>query len=181
MTESEILEKIAAYGARHVVLTGGEPMVAAGMHSLAAALKEAGHHLTIETAGTVLPEDIACDLASLSPKLANSSPRGKLPDAWVGRHEVRRWQPEVVRAWIETVPFQLKFVICDQMDLDEVESMIGQLGSTVRPEQVFLMPEGIEPGTLQAKAGWLADICVQRGYRYGHRLHIELYGNTRGT
>lgn len=181
MTESEILDKVASFGARHIVLTGGEPMVAAGMFSLATALQAAGHHLTIETAGTILPEGIACDLASLSPKLANSSPRGKLPEAWVERHEVRRWQPEVVRAWIETVPFQLKFVICNQADLDEVESMIGQLGPSIRPEQVFLMPEGIDTRTLRERAAWLADICVQRGYRYGHRLQIELYGNTRGT
>ena len=128
-----------------------------------------------------VPDGIACNLASLSPKLANSSPQGKLPTAWVERHETRRWQPDVVRAWIEAVPFQLKFVICDQSDLDEVESMIHQLGPAVRPEQVFLMPEGIDLETLKNRADWLADICIQRGYRYGHRLHIELYGNTRGT
>lgn len=181
MTEPEIIEQVASHGSRHVVLTGGEPMVAAGIHSLAAALKAADHHLTIETAGTVPPDGIACDLVSLSPKLANASPRGKLPEAWVERHETRRWQPEIVRAWIEAVPFQFKFVICDQSDLDEVEAMLGELGSMVRPEQVFLMPEGIEAARLREKAGWLAEICTRRGYRYGHRLHIELYGNTRGT
>lgn len=181
MNEDQILEKVGSFKARHVVLTGGEPMVAAGIHSLAAALKAAGHHLTIETAGTVPPGGIACDLASLSPKLANSSPQGKLPAAWVDRHESRRWQPEVVSAWIESVPYQLKFVICDQADLDEVASMLRQLGPSIRPEQVFLMPEGIDSRSLLARAGWLADICRQHGYRYGHRLHIDLYGNTRGT
>jgi 7-carboxy-7-deazaguanine synthase len=27
---------------------------------------------------------------------------------------------------------------------------------------------------------WIAEICKQRGYRYGPRLHIELWGNKRG-
>jgi len=38
--------------------------------------------------------------------------------------------------------------------------------------------------TLEAirdKAAWLGDLCRDRGYRYAHRLQIELYGNRRGT
>jgi len=181
MSQSEILEQIEAHGAHHVVLTGGEPMVAAGVRDLAGAIRDTGRHLTIETAGTVPPEGIACDLASLSPKLANSSPGRKLTEAWRKRHETRRWQPEVVRAWIKSHPFQLKFVVCDRSDLEEVESMLTQLGPVVRPENVFLMPEGIQLEVLRERAGWLVEICRQRGYRYGHRLQIELFGNTRGT
>ena len=49
---AEILDRIATWpAARHVVLTGGEPMVARGIHELAGALKERGLHITIETAG----------------------------------------------------------------------------------------------------------------------------------
>ena len=55
-----------------------EPMIAPGIHELAAALKKAGYHLTIETAATVAPDGIACDLASLSPKLRNSAPDARL-------------------------------------------------------------------------------------------------------
>ena len=71
----EILHEVRKHPARHCVLTGGEPMVAKGIHELAAALRLEGKHITIETAGTVLPGGIACDLASLSPKLSNSTPR----------------------------------------------------------------------------------------------------------
>jgi 7-carboxy-7-deazaguanine synthase len=181
LSDEAILKEIEAHGARHVVLTGGEPMVATGIHSLAAAIHNSGRHLTIETAGTVAPGGIACDLASISPKLAHSSPGERLGEAWRRRHEERRWQPEVVRAWIETIPFQLKFVVCDQADLDEVESMIAQLGPTVGPENVFLMPEGVDLKTLRQRAAWLVGICLQRGYRFGHRLQIELFGHTRGT
>src|SRR6185312_1651951 len=74
-TVEQIVAEVRGHAsARHVVLTGGEPMIAPGIRDLAAALKELGYHLTIETAATVGPEGIACDLASLSPKLLNSAP-----------------------------------------------------------------------------------------------------------
>src|SRR4030095_13061860 len=60
--------------AKHVVLTGGEPMIAKDMRAPPAETKKAGRHITIETPATVAPEGIACDLASLSPKLLNSAP-----------------------------------------------------------------------------------------------------------
>ena len=59
--------------------------------------------------------------------------------------------------------------------------MLVELGPGVRPENVFLMPEGIQLETLRERAGWLVEICRQRGYRYGHRLQIDLFGNARGT
>src|SRR5262245_8628508 len=54
---------------RHVVITGGEPMLFAEMLPLCEKLSAAALHITIETAGTLfLP--VACDLMSISPKLA---------------------------------------------------------------------------------------------------------------
>ena len=74
MSIDRILAEVEKHPAAHVVLTGGEPMVARGIHELAASLRRLGKHITIETAGTVAPGGIACDLASISPKLAYSTP-----------------------------------------------------------------------------------------------------------
>ncbi len=70
----DILAEVNRHPTRYVVVTGGEPTIAAGMRELLQGLRDAGKHITIETAGTVMPTDLACDLASLSPKLANSTP-----------------------------------------------------------------------------------------------------------
>jgi 7-carboxy-7-deazaguanine synthase len=181
MTVAAVLAEARAFPAAHVVLTGGEPMVAPEIRELAAGFRAAGRHLTIETAATVPPEDIACDLASLSPKLANSTPDDRLPAAWRARHEARRWQPDVVRAWIDRYPFQLKFVVARPEDVGEIEGLLAQLGRDVPRAKVLLMPEGATVGALRARAGWLSGLCRERGYRYAPRLHIELYGNRRGT
>jgi 7-carboxy-7-deazaguanine synthase len=181
MTVNDIVAAVRVHPARHVVLTGGEPMVAKEISELAAELKKLGYHLTIETAATIAPDGIACDLASLSPKLKNSAPDARLDNAWRKKHEALRWQPEVVGAWLDRYNFQLKFVVAHPADVDEIETMLGGLGREIPRAKVLLMPEGVTVEVLRARAGWLGELCKQRGYRYAPRLHVELYGNKRGT
>jgi 7-carboxy-7-deazaguanine synthase len=180
-TIAQIVAAVEEHPARHVVLTGGEPMIAKDIRALAAAIRERGHHLTIETAATVAPAGIACDLASLSPKLLNSAPDARLSTAWRRKHEALRWQPDVVRAWIDAYPYQFKFVVAQPGDIDELEGMLTSLRREIPRERVLLMPEGVTPEALRGRAAWLSEVCKARGYRYAHRLHIELYGNQRGT
>jgi 7-carboxy-7-deazaguanine synthase len=181
MTVEAILSEVTRFPSRHVVLTGGEPMVAAGIRELAAALQSEGRHVTIETAATVPPAGIACGLASLSPKLLNSAPDPRTHSTWRRKHEALRWQPAVVRQWLESGSWQLKFVVTRPEDADEIEGMLQQLGREVPRDQVWLMPEGTTLPALRERSAWLSELCKQRGFRYAHRLQIELYGNTRGT
>jgi len=181
MTVDGILAAVRAFPAKHVVLTGGEPMIAPDIHELAYQLQELGYHLTIETAATVPPNGIACDLASLSPKLAHSAPDARLDDAWRKKHEELRWQPAIVASWLAVRNYQLKFVVGAAADVDELEGMIRDTGCAVPPSKILLMPEGVTVEALRARAGWLSELCKARGYRYAPRLHIELYGNRRGT
>ena len=184
LSVEEILARTATYpAARHVVLTGGEPMIARGIHELAAALHAAGLHITIETAGTVEPGGIACDLASLSPKLKHSTPLpGEIEPGWIERHEQRRLQPEVLRAWLEHCPeYQMKFVVCTESDLEEIAALLAETGPPIPPHRVLLMPEGRSVEELAARSAWLVDVCKSRGFRYCRRLHIDLFGNRRGT
>src|SRR6187397_86153 len=50
MSVAEILSAVEQWPGRHVVLTGGEPMVARGIRELAEALRARGMHITVETA-----------------------------------------------------------------------------------------------------------------------------------
>ena len=167
--------------ARHVVLTGGEPMIAKDIRVLASEIKSTGRHITIETAATIAPEGIVCDLASLSPKLLNSAPDPVEHAVWRKKHEATRWQPEVVRAWIDRYPYQFKFVVARPEDVDELEHMLAALQREIPRHKVLLMPEATSLEKMRSRANWLGELCKNRGYRYAHRLHIELYGNRRGT
>lgn len=182
MSMEQILDEVGKFPARHCVLTGGEPMIARGIHELAAALHARDRHITIETAGTVAPGGIACDLASISPKLANSTPlTSEAGDAWVARHERTRLQPEILREWVNSYPFQLKFVVSDTSDLAGIESVVTSIGAAIPPEKILLMPEGTDEMVLDARISNLLAICRGKGYRFCDRLHIRLFGNSRGT
>jgi 7-carboxy-7-deazaguanine synthase len=176
----EILKKLTQWNCDHVVLTGGEPMIAPDLHELATALKKQKKHITIETAGTILPNSIPCDLASISPKLSNSTPSPERDPAWAKKHEATRLQPEVITEWIRKYPFQLKFVVSSELDLAEIKDLLSRL-PLVPSHQILLMPEGIDVKTLATRSPWLVDICKREGFRFCPRLHIELFGHTRGT
>lgn len=176
----EIVRRVAAFGARHVVLTGGEPMIMPEIKPLAAALREREHHVTIETAATVF-KPVVLDLASLSPKLSNSTPWQHEGGRFAAAHERQRLNVPVIQRFINAAPdFQLKFVVATEVDLDEIGQILAQLRGW-RPEDVLLMPEGTDVATLASRAGWISDVCKRTGYRYCPRLHVELYGNARGT
>jgi 7-carboxy-7-deazaguanine synthase len=182
-TVAQIVAAVESHAAgRHVVLTGGEPMIAPEIRTLAAELRQRGYHLTIETAATIPPEGIACDLASLSPKLLNSAPDAAHHSAWRKKHEATRWQPAVVRAWLDGgYACQFKFVVLQPGDIAEIEGMLASVGREIPPHRVLLMPEGTAIAAMRERADWLGELCKSKGFRYAHRLHIELYGNRRGT
>ena len=191
----ELVADGRASGVRHAVLTGGEPMMFDGVCELSGRLSEpverggAGMHITIETAGTVLPRGgkwkLACDLMSISPKLASSTPRGDARDpsgVWTARHEGRRLNLPVLQALLDRYPpgkRQLKFVVSRRDDLGEIDGLLASLSGWT-PGEVLLMPEGVTlPGAERREL--VVGACLERGFRYCHRLHIELFGNKRGT
>jgi 7-carboxy-7-deazaguanine synthase len=175
----EILARIASFPAEHVVLTGGEPMLFAEMLPLTEELERRGLHLTIETAGTLyLP--VACDLMSISPKLANSAPDAQMVSRWRERHERARNAPEVIRRLIAEYSYQFKFVIDTPSDCQDVELYL-QAFPEIDRDRVMLMPQGTEAESLARQAEWLEPYCREHGLRYCPRKHIEWYGLVRGT
>lgn len=173
-----ILATVASFRASHVVVTGGEPMIAPQIVELTQLLRQRGLHITIETAGTVNAA-VACDLMSISPKLRNSTPLERDGGRWAQQHERLRWQPIVLRELMAAYPYQLKFVIADPLDLEELEMMREALGAP--SSQVLLMPEGTNAETIRQRGIWLAEICKEKGYRFSPRLHVDLWGDKRGV
>jgi 7-carboxy-7-deazaguanine synthase len=174
-----ILAQLSAFPTRHVVVTGGEPLLAPGIEELCGALRRRAFHITVETAATVF-KPLACDLASLSPKLSNSTPHQRDAGRFALHHDQLRLQPGVIRAFMEHADYQLKFVIDRPADLAEVHALLEQLPN-VPADKVLLMPQGTTRAELAERGLWLAELCKQHGFRYCPRLHIELYGNNRGT
>ena len=175
----EIIAQVEQWDCRHVVLTGGEPMLFAELLPLAERLRATNWHITVETAGTLyLP--VACDLMSISPKFASSAPSAEEYPHWSRRHERQRYQPEVLRTLMAEYDYQLKFVIDQKTDLQEVEAFLQNFPE-ISSEKVLLMPQGQSPEELQERAAWLQPHCESQGWTFCPRKQIEWYGPVRGT
>ena len=172
----ELVAEAVASGLRHVVVTGGEPLLQRQIGELTADLRAAGLHVTVETAGTVEPV-FDCDLLSVSPKTANSDPQG----GWRDRHRQLRSELGPLRRLLRRFPeHQLKFVIAEADDLPEVLELLAGLGG-IEPSRVLLMPEGRSAAEVASRAPLVAALCSEHGFRYTPRLHLDLFGGGRGV
>jgi organic radical activating enzyme len=174
MTVDDVAARIAAFGVPRVVITGGEPLLQApALARLVTLLREriAPLHVEIETNGTVAPPpalDALIDQYNVSPKLAHS-----------GNPAALALIAERLAEWASNPRALFKFVIANPADVDEVRALADRYA--IVPERLFVMPEGTDSATLRARSGWLAAAAMQAGWRFTDRLHIHLYGDTRGT
>ncbi len=171
----ELVARAAACGLRHVVVTGGEPLLQREIGALTAALAKARHHVTVETAGTLAPP-FTCHLLSLSPKTANADPVGGARE----RHRRLRRDLDPARRLLAAHPeYQLKLVVRGASDMPEVLDLVASLRA--ERSRVLLMPEGRSAAEVAARAGEVARQCVAHGFRYSPRLHLDLFGGGRGV
>lgn len=170
LPETEAAERIAALEPRRIVFTGGEPLLqAAALAKLAALLPN--HTIEIETNGTTAAPpalDTRIDQYNVSPKLAHSGNPAQLA-----------LLPERLSVYAEDPRAFFKFVIAQPDDVSEVLALQERYG--FRAARTFLMPEGTDSATLRRRERWLADLCIRHGFRLSDRLHIHLFGDTRGT
>lgn len=174
LEEADIARRIAALPPGRLVVTGGEPLLqSAALARMIGHLNalRPGMHIEIETNGTVAPHPALDPLVhqyNVSPKLAHSGNPAELA-----------LFPERLAAWAAEPRALFKFVVAEPADVVEVRAL--QQAHAIPPQRIFLMPEGRSSDVLRARSAWLADICAQSGYRFSDRLHIHLWGDTRGT
>ena len=153
-------------------------MIAPEIGDLTGLLRASRMHITVETAGTVYTP-VACDLMSISPKLANSTPKERDGGRWAAQHDRLRYQPEVLKRLVREFAYQLKFVIASPGDLDEIQAIANAIGA--ERSHTVLMPEGTSRDVVRERGLWVAEICKTHGYRFSPRLHIDLWGDRRGV
>lgn len=170
LSEEDAARRIAELDVPRLVITGGEPLLQAP-----ALARMIGHlpkmHVEVETNGTVPPSpalDALVDQYNVSPKLAHS---GNPAELALPSDRLAHWAAEP-RAFF-------KFVVATPEDVEEVRAI--QQGHAIPATRIFLMPEGRDSATIRERSRWLAELCSQHGFRFTDRLHIHLYGDTRGT
>lgn len=162
--------KISALGQKRLVITGGEPLMQAGaLADMLALLPDM--RVEIETNGSVATPghlDARVDQYNVSPKLAHSGNAAELA-----------LKPEMLDRWATDARAWFKFVIAAPGDVEEVLALART--HAIPAERIFLMPEGTDSETLRKRMDWLVPIALKHGFRLSDRLHIHLFGDSRGT
>ena len=179
LSVSEVIARCEEWDTPHIVITGGEPMLFAELIPLCEQLKKQGRHITVETAGTLyLP--VVCDLMSISPKLANSTPSVTQHARWSRRHERDRHKPKVIHRLCAEYNYQLKFVVDSPEDGHEVLEYLKEFPELDR-SRVMLMPQATESEALEKHELWLKPFCQQYDLVYCNRYQLQWFGAVRGT
>lgn len=157
-----ILEEVASHGARHVCVTGGEPLAQKRCLRLLGALCDAGYDVSLETSG-------ALDIAAVDPRVRRVVDL-KTPASL----EVHRNRWENIRHL--TPRDQVKFVICDRADFDWACARVAEHGLVTLCPVLFSPSHGqLEPGVL---ADWI--LAERLPVRFQVQLHKLLWGDTPG-
>ena len=170
LSEEDAADRIAALGQPRLVVTGGEPLLQApALAKLLALLPDI--RIEVETNGTVAPPPVLDAFVAqynVSPKLSHSGNAAEL--ALV---------PERLHAWAADPRAAFKFVVAEPGDVDEVLALAERFA--IPRERIWLMAEGTDAATLDARERWLGPLCVAQGFTLSDRQHIRLFGDTRGT
>jgi len=159
---------------RHIVITGGEPTLQRDLREVSSRLLYERYHVTVETNATRYVDVLDETFMSLSPKLRSSytSSGNELR-----LHERNNQFIEPLREWITNHDYQLKFVVNNGNDIEEILEIVEQVGAS--PDKVYLMPQGITRKQFNDRKDLIADYCRENGFNYSPRLHIDLWGNRR--
>ncbi len=182
---------------RHVVITGGEPVLQqVVLAKLCQRIKEELElHITIETNGTLFNEELCkwIDLFSISPKLRNSIPSPeKLAQydidysAPFKMHAQKRYNLEVLQSYIDLCnssnkELQLKFVVGRNSDREEIITDYLNKLTNYHKEDILLMPLGANVEELHQSSPLVLEMAIANGWRFTPRIHIELFGAKIGV
>lgn len=169
----------------HLIITGGEPLLA--WQRLYVELFEHPRmqdlkNVTFETNTTQKLQPAFAEYLnnqtqfeitwSCSPKLSVSG------ESWS-----TAIQPAIANSYasISNSNLYFKFVVADRQDIEEAGKANEEYRNAGLDAPVYLMPLGGRSEEYNLNVKDVADICMERGWRFTPRLHISLFGNAWGT
>jgi 7-carboxy-7-deazaguanine synthase len=150
---SAILDRMAPFGTRYALITGGEPLAQEGVHDLAGELCDRGYEVAIETGGSL-------DLSPLDRRVMVVMDL-KCPGS--GMDQKNRWENI---EWLKPAD-DVKFVVADRADYEWARGVVARHRLTGRCGVLFSPVHGVLHPRLLAE--WiLAD-------RLPARVQVQLH------
>ena len=161
-TLAQILDGVQAHGARHVCVTGGEPLAQKNCLSLLSALCDVGYSVSLETSG-------ALDISGVDARVSRIVDL-KTPDS--GERARNRWE----NLDLLTPHDELKFVLCSRADYDWAVGVLRERKLDQRCTVLFSHSHEQLPA--RELADWI--VADRLPVRFQTQLHKALWGAVAG-
>jgi 7-carboxy-7-deazaguanine synthase len=162
MAIPEIVERVRAFSARHVTVTGGEPLAQKNCLALLARLCDEGREVSLETGGSI-------DVSEVDPRVIRVVDVKTPGSGEAAKNRLANLEHLGPRD-------QVKFVILDRDDYRWCVALLGRTGLASRCEVLMSPVHGrLEPGRL---ADWILEDGL--AVRLQVQLHKYLWGDVPG-
>jgi len=167
----KVIEKIKEFEPKHIVITGGEPLIQ--QNDIALLLSKLGddYFVEVETDCTIIPDSVMLEHVNhwnVSPKTSNSE----------NSREAREI-PQCYDFFVKLENSVFKFVIEKESDLVEIDVLITKY--SIPKNKILLMPQASTKDELNLKKEEIEKIAMANGLLFSSRLQVERWGNQRGT
>ena len=167
----KVIEKIKEFEPKHIVITGGEPLIQ--QNDIALLLSKLGddYFVEVETDCTIIPDSVMLEHVNhwnVSPKTSNS-----------GNSREAREIPQCYDFFVKLENSVFKFVIENESDLVEIDELITKY--SIPKNKILLMPQASTKDELNLKKEEIEKIAMANGLLFSSRLQVERWGNQRGT
>ena len=172
----------------HLVITGGEPLLGwqrAYPELIDSCMDNGLQNITFETNGTqALSEDFKSWLKDTwyeerGYQAMTFSVSAKLPVSG------EKWEeailPDVVVEYEKYGYCYLKFVVATEQDVKDVDRAVELYREAGFKGPVYLMPVGGLPEDYHLNTAQVAELAMEKGYRYSPRLQVDIWRNAWGT
>lgn len=170
MSITNVITEIKKYNCRHIMFSGGEPLLQQdSLIDLMERLLNISpfYYFEVETNGSIKPKQRLMELVDLftvSPKFENFKYSKTFSE---------------MDNYVERAQVVFKFVIDKQEDINQVLQFNTKYNHLGYP--VYLMPCATTREEIHERLPMLIELAKEHNFKVTTRLHLEAYGNKRGT
>ena len=170
MTIEEIKEQILDLQIKHLVITGGEPLLQQDDLADLLSFLKPDFYVEIETNCTILPNKMLTDLVdqwNVSPKTENSGNPLELYE-----------NNECYYFFANQENCFFKYVVEDESDIPEIKKFVTKYN--IPENHVQLMTQASTKEEISAREKSISELAKTNNFLFSPRLHVAMWGAQRG-
>jgi 7-cyano-7-deazaguanosine (preQ0) biosynthesis protein QueE len=170
MAIEEIKEQILDLEIKHLVITGGEPLLQQDDLADLLSFLKPDFYVEIETNCTILPNKMLTDLVdqwNVSPKTENSGNPLELYE-----------NDECYYFFANQKNCFFKYVVEDESDIPEIKKFVTKYN--IPENRVQLMTQASTKEEISAREKSISELAKANNFLFSPRLHVAMWGAQRG-